>query len=191
MVTHRFESPHFLRERCRASTGERAKAAQQGPEVAVTFWIIKILSTTVGETGATIRVHVGLGTSATTAIMVSFLVSALILQLRARSYVPWIYWLTVVLVSIVGTQITDWLTDRLEISLYVSTTAFAAILATIFAVWYGVERTLSIHTIITRGASSSTGRRSCSPLRWERPPAIWRRKRSALASSSASSRSAR
>ena len=120
------------------------------PEVAVTFWIIKILSTTVGETGADyLAVHVGLGTSATTAIMVSFLVSALTLQLQARSYVPWIYWLTVVLVSIVGTQITDWLTDRLEISLYVSTAAFAAILATIFAVWYGVERTLSIHTIIT------------------------------------------
>jgi uncharacterized membrane-anchored protein len=120
------------------------------PEVAVTFWIIKILSTTVGETGADyLAVHVGLGTSTTTAIMVGFLLAALILQLRTRSYVPWIYWLTVVLVSIVGTQITDWLTDRLEISLYVSTAAFAAILATIFAVWYGVERTLSIHTIIT------------------------------------------
>ena len=120
------------------------------PEVTAIFWIIKILSTTVGETGADyLAVHVGLGASTTTAIMVSFLVAALILQLRARSYVPWIYWLTVVLVSIVGTQITDWLTDRLEISLYVSTAAFAAILAAIFAVWYGVERTLSIHTIVT------------------------------------------
>src|ERR1700730_5658837 len=87
--------------------------------------------------------------SVLTAIMVSFLLAALILQLRARGYIPWIYWLTVVLVSIVGTQITDWLTDRLEISLYVSTGAFAAILATIFAVWYVVERTLSIHTIVT------------------------------------------
>jgi uncharacterized membrane-anchored protein len=120
------------------------------PEVTAIFWIIKVLSTTVGETGADyLAVHVGLGASTTTAIMVSFLLAALILQLRARGYIPWIYWPTVVLVSIVGTQITDWLTDRLEISLYVSTGAFAAILATIFAVWYVVERTLSIHTIVT------------------------------------------
>jgi uncharacterized membrane-anchored protein len=120
------------------------------PEVTAIFWIIKILSTTVGETGADyLAVHVGLGASRTAAIMVGFLVIALILQFRARSYVPWIYWLTVVLVSVVGTQITDWLTDRLEISLYVSTAAFAASLAAIFALWYGVERTLSIHTVVT------------------------------------------
>jgi uncharacterized membrane-anchored protein len=120
------------------------------PEVTAIFWIIKILSTTVGETGADyLAVHVGLGASATITIMVSFLVVALALQLRARGYVPLIYWLTVVLVSVVGTQITDWLTDRLEISLYVSTAAFAASLAAIFALWYGVERTLSIHTVVT------------------------------------------
>src|SRR6266403_2311292 len=78
------------------------------PEVTAIFWIIKILSTTVGETGADyLAVHVGLGASTTAAIMVGFLVVALILQFRARSYVPWIYGLTVVLVSIVGTQITD------------------------------------------------------------------------------------
>ena len=121
------------------------------PEVTAIFWIIKILSTTVGETGADyLAVHVGLGASATTVTMIGFLVVALALQLRARSYVPWIYWLTVVLVSVVGTQITDLLTDKLEISLYVSTAVFAAILAATFAIWYGVERTLSIHTIVTR-----------------------------------------
>ena len=120
------------------------------PEVTAIFWIIKILSTTVGETGADyLAVHVGLGASTTSAIMVGFLVVALALQLRARSYVPWIYWLTVVLVSVVGTQITDLLTDKLEISLYLSTAAFACTLAAIFAIWYGVEQTLSIHTIVT------------------------------------------
>ena len=121
------------------------------PEVTAVFWIIKILSTTVGETGADyIAVHVGLGASATTVIMVGFLVAALALQLYARSYVPWIYWLTVVLLSVVGTQITDLLTDKLEISLYSSTAVFAATLAATFAIWYGVEKTLSIHTIVTR-----------------------------------------
>jgi uncharacterized membrane-anchored protein len=121
------------------------------PEVTAIFWIIKILSTTVGETGADyLAVHVGLGASTTAAIMVGFLIFALGMQLRARSYVPWTYWLMVVLVSVVGTQITDLLTDKLEISLYLSTAAFAGVLAEIFAIWYDVERTLSIHTIVTR-----------------------------------------
>lgn len=74
------------------------------PEVTIYFWIIKIMSTTVGETGADyLAVHVGLGTAVTGGIMVALLLAALMLQLRQRRYVPWIYWLTVVLVSVVGT----------------------------------------------------------------------------------------
>lgn len=120
------------------------------PEVTLIFWIIKIMSTTVGETGADyLAVHVGLGTCLTGGIMAMLLGGALLLQLRARAYVPWIYWLTVVLVSVVGTQITDALTDGLNVSLYVSTTVFAVALAAIFATWYAAERTLSIHTIVT------------------------------------------
>jgi uncharacterized membrane-anchored protein len=120
------------------------------PEVTLIFWTIKILSTTVGETSADyLAVHVGLGANLTMACMACLLVGALILQLRARRYAPWIYWLTVVLVSIVGTQITDLLTDRLEISLYISTVAFACALVVTFAIWFAVERTLSIRTIVT------------------------------------------
>jgi uncharacterized membrane-anchored protein len=120
------------------------------PEVTLAFWVIKIMSTTVGETGADyLAVHVGLGTVLTGAIMATLLVAVLLLQLWTRRYVPWIYWLTVVLVSIVGTQITDALTDGLEISLYVSTIAFAAALSVTFAVWYWNERTLSIRSIVT------------------------------------------
>src|SRR4030081_920106 len=120
------------------------------PEVTLIFWIIKIMSTTVGETGADyLAVHVGLGAAMTGGIMFVLLLAALIAQLRARLYVPWRYWLAVVLVSVVGTQITDLLTDKLEISLYVSTAAFAVILVAIFAIWYAIERTLSIHTIVT------------------------------------------
>jgi uncharacterized membrane-anchored protein len=120
------------------------------PEITLGFWVIKIMSTTVGETGADyLAVHVGLGTALTGAVMGLLLAAALVVQMRTRRYVPWIYWLTVVLVSVVGTQITDALTDRLDISLYVSTVVFAAILAAIFAVWYAAERTLSIHTIVT------------------------------------------
>ena len=85
------------------------------PEVTIAFWIIKIMSTTVGETGADyLAVHAGLGTVLTDAIMASLLMIALIAQLRTRQYVPWIYWLTVVLVIVVGTQLTDALTDGLD-----------------------------------------------------------------------------
>jgi uncharacterized membrane-anchored protein len=121
------------------------------PEVTLAFWFIKILSTTVGETGADyLAVHVGLGTALTGAFMGALLIAALLLQLRTRQYVPGIYWLTVVLVSVVGTQITDALTDGLGVSLYASTAFFGLALAVIFAIWYRAERTLSINTIDTR-----------------------------------------
>src|SRR5260221_8948766 len=120
------------------------------PDVTLAFWVIKIMSTTVGETGADyLAVHVGLGKPMTDGIMAILLIASLILQLRARQYVPWRYWLTVVLVSVVGTQITDALTDGLDVSLYLSTSVFAVALAATFTVWYAVERTLSIHTIVT------------------------------------------
>jgi uncharacterized membrane-anchored protein len=120
------------------------------PEVTLAFWVIKIMSTTVGETGADyLAVHVGLGTAITDGIMFALLTVSMLLQLRARQYVPWRYWLTVVLISVVGTQITDFLTDALGVSLYISTCAFAIALAATFSAWYAVERTLSIHTIFT------------------------------------------
>jgi uncharacterized membrane-anchored protein len=120
------------------------------PEATLIFWAIKILATTVGETGADyLAVHMGLGTALTDAIMAVLLLAALAMQLRMNKYVPWIYWLTVVLVSVVGTQITDALTDKLGVSLYVSTIVFGLALALVFALWYRSERTLSIHTIYT------------------------------------------
>jgi uncharacterized membrane-anchored protein len=121
------------------------------PEVTLGFWIVKIMSTTVGETGADyLAVHVGWGKTVTGGVMVALLIAALLMQFRLRRYVPSVYWLTVVLVSVVGTQITDALTDGLEVSLYVSTAAFGIALAIIFAWWYRSEKTLSIRTIVTR-----------------------------------------
>lgn len=121
------------------------------PEVSVLFWIIKIMSTTVGETGADyLAVHVGLGTAVTGAITLALLLVALVLQVRAKAYVPWIYWLSVVLISVVGTQITDALTDGLGVSLYLSTAVFSVALAATFFIWHRLEGTLSIHAITTR-----------------------------------------
>ena len=121
------------------------------PEIALSFWITKIMSTTVGETGADyLAVNAGFGRGVTSAVMATLLAVALLIQLRTRRYTPWIYWLTVVLVSVVGTQITDLLTDKLGVSLYISTAIFAAVLAAIFSAWFAVERSLSIHQIVTR-----------------------------------------
>jgi uncharacterized membrane-anchored protein len=120
------------------------------PEVALSFWIIKILATTVGETVADfLAVGAGLGTTVTNIGMASLLAIALVFQMRKREYTPWVYWLSVVLVSIVGTQITDLFTDGLGVSLYLSTSVFTVGLAVIFGVWYSKEKTLSIHTINT------------------------------------------
>jgi uncharacterized membrane-anchored protein len=130
-----------------STTGCRNKV----PEIALSFWIIKILSTTVGETGADfLAVNAGWGQGVTSSVMATLLAVTLFTQLCTRRYTPWIYWLSVVLVSVVGTQITDLLTDGLGVSLYISTSAFAVVLAAIFLVWYRIERTLSIHAIVTR-----------------------------------------
>lgn len=121
------------------------------PVATLAFWVIKIMSTTVGETGADyLAVNAGFGQGVTGAAMASLLAVALVSQLRSKTFTPWLYWVTVVLVSVVGTQITDALTDGLGVSLYLSTAIFALLLAAIFALWYRVEGTLSIMSIDTR-----------------------------------------
>ena len=118
------------------------------PEISLGFWLIKIMSTTVGETGADyLAVNAGFGAAKTTTMMTILLVIALVAQMRSQRHVPWLYWLCVVLVSVVGTQITDALTDGLGVSLYASTAGFSIILAVIFALWYWIEKTLSIEHI--------------------------------------------
>ena len=121
------------------------------PEITLSFWVIKILTTTVGETGADyLAVNAGLGQAVTRTGMALFLAVALFLQIRARRYTPWLYWLSVVLVSVVGTQITDLLTDDMNVSLYLSTLVFAVALGIIFIVWNRSEHTLSMQNIDTR-----------------------------------------
>lgn len=120
------------------------------PDVTVYFWLIKILCTTVGETAADyLNDTLQFGIANTSLMMGGLLVLALGFQLSRRKYVPSIYWLTVVLISVVGTLITDNLTDVLGVPLEETTVAFALALATTFAIWYHSERTLSIHSIFT------------------------------------------
>ena len=120
------------------------------PEVTMWFWIVKVLCTTVGETAADyLNVDLNLGMGKTTILMCSLLAGALIAQVRSKRHIPAIYWLAVVLISIVGTLITDNLVDNLGVSLVTCTVIFAAGLAATFYAWYRSEHTLSIHSIFT------------------------------------------
>jgi uncharacterized membrane-anchored protein len=120
------------------------------PEVTIFFWIIKILATTVGETAADyLATNLGFGLTGTTWAMSAALAVVLVWQFGLRKYVPGVYWLAVVLLSIFGTLITDNLTDKYNVALATTTIVFAIALAVTFATWYASERTLSIHTIYT------------------------------------------
>ncbi|MFD7116626.1 hypothetical protein [Streptomyces sp. NPDC056730] len=136
---------HAARSRAR-----HRQPANKVPEVTLYFWVIKVLCTTVGETAADLlNVDLGLGLVTTSYVMAGLLAVALVVQFRVRAYVPWVYWLAVVLISVVGTLITDNLTDSLGVPLETTTAVFAVALAVTFAAWYLSERTLSIHTIRT------------------------------------------
>ncbi len=128
----------------------RRQMLNKVPEVTVYFWVIKVLCTTVGETASDFLAgNLNLGLTRTTFITGALLLVTLFFQFRARRYVPGIYWLAVVLISVVGTQITDNLTDNFGVSLVTTTIVFSVALAVVFAAWYASERTLSIHTIYT------------------------------------------
>jgi uncharacterized membrane-anchored protein len=120
------------------------------PEITLYFWIIKILCTTVGETFADfLNVNLHLGLTNTTYLMGSLLIVTLFFQFKARQYVAGTYWLAVVLLSIVGTLITDNLTDNFGVSLVTTTVVFSVLLTFTFVAWYASEKTLSVHTIHT------------------------------------------
>jgi uncharacterized membrane-anchored protein len=120
------------------------------PEVTVYFWIIKVLCTTVGESFADyVNDTLGFGLTKTTVVFSAVLIAVLVFQFRLGQYVPAVYWLAVVLISVVGTLLTDELTDNLGVALWISTAVFTVLLAAVFTTWYARERTLSIHSIVT------------------------------------------
>ena len=120
------------------------------PEVTLFFWIIKILCTTIGETAADfLNTQLNLGLSGTTLVMGLLLAVVLLIQFRLPRYVPSVYWLAVMLISVVGTLITDNMTDNFGISLWVSSAIFSVALALTFVAWYASEKTLSIHSILS------------------------------------------
>jgi uncharacterized membrane-anchored protein len=120
------------------------------PEVTAEFWIIKLMAVTMGETAADyLNVQIGLGLTTTSLIMSAVLIAALIWQFTRKRYVPTPYWLSVVLISIVGTLITDNLVDHFHIPLALTAVIFMIALSVTFLLWFRSEGTLSIHSIQT------------------------------------------
>jgi uncharacterized membrane-anchored protein len=118
------------------------------PEITALFWVTKLLTTAMGESTSDYLVKrinpvvaVGLG-----AIV---LLGALVLQFRTANYVPWTYWLTVLMVAIVGTMAADVLHIQFHVPYLASTGLFAVILAGVFIAWHRLEGSLSIHSIVT------------------------------------------
>ncbi|MFD3925709.1 hypothetical protein [Streptomyces sp. NPDC058614] len=125
------------------------------PEVTAYFWIIKVLCTTVGETAADLlNEKAGLGLTGVSVLMSVLLAVVLVVQFRTAAYRAGVYWLAVALISVVGTLISDNLTDNMGVPLETSTAVFALFLAVAFVVWYRRERTLSIHSIDTASRES-------------------------------------
>ena len=129
-------------------TGTRAGLTKV-PEITAYFWIIKVLTTGMGETASDYLAHRFPPVVAVACGFVAF-AGALVLQFAVRRYIAWVYWLAVVMVSVFGTMAADVMHVGMGIPYTISTTFFSVVLAVIFVVWYRCERTLSIHSIDTR-----------------------------------------
>ena len=125
------------------------RALKKVPEVTVYFWIIKLLTTAMGETTSDYLVH-QLSPIKAVALGGIGLAIALVLQFSVRRYMPWIYWLTVVMVAIFGTMCADVLHVGFGIPYFISAAFFMVALVVVFTIWYMSEKTLSIHSIYTR-----------------------------------------
>ena len=118
------------------------------PEVTAFFWIVKALTTGMGESTSDFLVHKLVPEIAVVLGGIAFVI-ALYLQFSSDRYVPWRYWLAVAMVGVFGTMCADVLHVGLGVPYVVSTIFYAIVLAVVFRTWYRTEGTLSIHSITT------------------------------------------
>jgi uncharacterized membrane-anchored protein len=118
------------------------------PEITVYFWVIKALSTALGESTSDYLVHV-MNPVIAVGLGFVFFAGALILQFSVRRYTAWTYWLAVVMVGVFGTMAADVLHVGFGVPYTVSSLLYAVVLAAVFFTWARTEKTLSIHSIDT------------------------------------------
>src|SRR5947209_11096975 len=143
---HQLNTDSGVRSGAAQSLHRALRAMRKVPEITVYFWIIKLLTTAMGESTTDYLVY-QINPYVAVALGCLGLAVALILQLLMRRYVAWVYWLAVVMVAVFGTMAADVTHVVLGIPYLVSTAFFASALAIIFVTWYVSEKTLSIHTI--------------------------------------------
>ena len=150
--------------------GPAGYAASKVPLITAYFWIIKLLSTAMGEATSDYMVRT---IDPVIAVLFGFtgFVIAMVLQFRAKAYNAWIYWLAVVMVAVFGTQAADVLHIKFGVPYVASTAFYAIVLAVIFTLWYRTEGTLSIHSIRTPRRELSTGPPCWPRSRWAPRPA--------------------
>ncbi|QYR24119.1 hypothetical protein KZ483_15305 [Paenibacillus sp. sptzw28] len=119
------------------------------PEITLYFWIIKLLTTGMGEVTSDYLFE-KLNPFISAPLSVLIFAAAMVLQFKARRFVPGIYWLVVVMVSIFGTMAADVVRVGLGVPYMVSTIFFIVALAAVLITWYSKEKTLSVHSIFTR-----------------------------------------
>jgi uncharacterized membrane-anchored protein len=124
------------------------RGALRVPEITVYFWVIKALSTAMGEATSDYLVH-RLNPELAVALGFIGLVVALFLQFSMRRYVAWTYWLGVVMVGVFGTMAADVLHVRFGVAYAVSSTLYGVVLLAVFVSWQMTEKTLSIHSVDT------------------------------------------
>jgi uncharacterized membrane-anchored protein len=143
-----------------ARSGTRARSGNIGPptaarhalskvpEITVIFWVVKVLTTGMGESTSDYLTH-ALNPAIAVFLGLIALAGALALQFRARRYEPWIYWLAVAMVAVFGTMAADALHVELGVPYVASTAFYLIVLGIIFRTWFVYEKTLSIHSIFT------------------------------------------
>ncbi|MEU6194818.1 hypothetical protein [Streptomyces sp. NPDC047061] len=154
-MTHETSASQVVPEAGRTAASGHRPRRNKVPEPTVYFWIIKVLCTTVGATAADLlNEKAGLGLTGGSVLMSALLAVVLVVQFRTSAYRAGVYWLTVALISICSTLISDDLTDTVGVPPATATTVFAVVLAVVFVVWYRRERTLSLRHIDTAGRES-------------------------------------
>lgn len=137
-----------ISRRSRFASWLTTKGPLRVPEVTAAFWVIKALSTAMGEATSDYLVHAIVPQGAVLATFAAF-VAALIIKFRRARYGAWSYWTAVAMVGVFGTMAADVLHVALGVPYTVSSALYAAVLVAVFATWRGTEKTLSIHSIDT------------------------------------------
>jgi uncharacterized membrane-anchored protein len=132
----------------RAMALKSEPATSKVPEISLAFWVIKILATTLGETGGdTVSMSMNLGYLVATAIFAAIFLVAVVAQIKAKGFHPFLYWATIIATTTVGTTLADFADRSLGIGYAGGTSLLFALLMTSLAIWYGSLGTISVDTV--------------------------------------------